>query len=109
MNRALHGDLYKAVEFAKIAGGSKMGSAKPRYSRKIVVPEPLVLSKKKLPNLSFDIAGGVPKSEVSKNQPMLCVPLFLSSRCSRKQHFCRADVVRTTVFVRPELCVPLFL
>ena len=87
-----------------------------KYSTKIVVPGPRVLSSQNGSLHRFLVRKRVLKPEIAECcentifvEPSSCVPLFLSSRVLRNHYFCRAEFVRTPIFVEPSSCEPLFL
>ena len=79
----------------KNANRPKIGPQQCKYSIKIVVPEPLVFSIGERP-LHLILAV----KRVSKRW---------IRRCRAYPYFCRASVCESSIFVEPELCVPLFL
>ena len=106
MKSPLQEGLYASADFLTVASASKMSPLRHQFVEKHSVSGTIVFAD---PKPTSAPKTGDLKGVQTMDSPKLCVPLFLSSRGSRKQGFCRADVVRTTIFVEPESCVPLFL
>ena len=109
MNRACNGVCIEYLEFPKIASGSKMDMFESRYSRKIVVPEPLVFSIEERPPLEKLAVKRVTKTRIGRN---LRTTIFLEQNAGTHDSGSRKIVVRTTQGLkklpkmRHQFCVP---